>query len=393
MPPAHSHVRNYAAISPLVHTNNMTDFNLYSANTGGSIQSGGHYLIALNASTTFTLRNDNQDNFSLTSDSEMGSRLAGVWSQQITYGGVGYGKSNLDYGTEITVTFVQDNVGGWTPTVFAAQNNSTLSGATWGSGTAGQMRTGIYRYLGPLVGWELIYLTSAWKTFPYTLAPSSTRGGQYLRAVVGTGGSTFVSAMLDAAAKTPLNYRKALYNKGVILEAGSGGAVSVIQYNNDTVSKTMLIPGGVVIPTIPRHMVACVSDTSTPIATIHEMGHCADFLLSSGPPGYGETSKNLSNDMTLISYWNTSTATWGMSLNSNNDAVQDFGWAGSHGYFIRQKTEWLAQVLAAYMHRKWCVANAASTATADATLTKSVPPSLQSTVTAYLDTLLAAYIT
>jgi hypothetical protein len=392
--PAHSHRRPMAPAPLLQHTNNMASLNLYPANASSANPSSGHYLIVLNANSTFILRNDATDYYLGTNAD--GAKHLRTPNAQAGVGMGAYAPSGEDYSGDITVTFVQDDAGSFTPTIqyrqLAAKAAPSLS-----SGTTGQWRTLVFRYLGPFVGWQAIYDSGSWATgFPYALAPSSTRGGAYMRAIVNSGSNnTNANTMLDNFAKTPLNYRKGLYAAGVMLESAPVGAVSAFHVGNNSSQAAQISANGLTLDAFPRHITCMVSLLTDPIAsTIHETGHAADFVLlnnaaEAGAGGY------VRDDPTLTSLWKQDHLEWlasGAADTTGYDAAVNYGWGGSQGYYVWRQTEWIAQTIAAYMHRKWCVANSASTTTADTAWTLANNPTRRSAVSTRLDALLAAFI-
>lgn len=394
---AHSHRRNMVKIAPLVHTNNGAPTDLYPAQNHPITPSLGNYLIVLNASTTFTLRSDSIDIPSYAGSSQVPwvTREPG----QPSYPTNGHGSSNLtpqgsDFMGEVVVTFIQDDVGGYTPTVNARQLSIAL-GSSLGSGTAGQALTAIYRYLGPLVGWVRTY-SSGWGSFPYAIAKSSDRGGKYLRAIVGTGAdSSKVTAVLDAAEKSPLTFRRALYDRGLIIECATGAASGVLAAGNTFASAASGVGNGYTFRELPGHIVCLSSLTTNPVeATLHEVGHAADSLLLNG----SFDGSNVRDDATLTSLWGQDKAEWiaaGGTDDNPGNSLTNVGWGGSRGYFVRTLDEWNAQMLGAWAYRRWAILNSNSSAqtTAETAMLVASNSTRRAAVLARYDALLAAYST
>ena len=399
----HVHGKLYLPASAPLHTNNIGNVcTLYPHSSKASVLygTGGNYVIILNSNFTGKL-----------STRGLNTPLPDYIyrdPEATIFTGVGpFPPNPAEYMQEIMVTFIQDNVGGWTPTINTADEVTGAFGGSLGSGTAGQMRSAVYRYFGPHVGWKEFWKDSAWVSSPYTLNNSSTRANQWVRGV-GAGGT--IEQILDSfVTNTPLNYRKALYLRGFTVQYdNTGSALATIALGATGAGGSLSIGGvsaqGVVISTLARHMTAIVASASGALLC-HESGHAADFLL--GPQvNLNQTKQGAIRQIKAINdLWQLDFNDWSQDSAINlpkitedgvgdrsKDGIANAGWTGSTSYTISTRSEWMAQVIGGYMMRKADLAASRSTSTSDGMLINASNPARRTTLLATLDQYLSDYI-
>lgn len=399
----HVHGKLYLPASAPLHTNNIGNtITLYPHSNKGSVVhgTGGNYVIVLNSNFTGKLSTRGRD----VAFSDYIFR-----DPEVTpFTGVGPFPSNpAEYMQEIMVTFIQDNVGGWTPTISTADETTGSFGGSLGSGTAGQMRSAVYRYFGPHVGWKEFWKDPSWVSSPYTLNNSSTRANQWVR---GLGAGGVLEQILDSfVTNTPLNYRKALYLRGFNIQYDTtGSAPATVALGAAGVGSSLTVNSvaaqGIVVTALARHMTAIVASNSGSLVC-HESGHAADFLL--GPQADSNQTKQGAirqikaiNDMWQLDFndWSQDSAINLPKVNEDGvgdrskDNVANAGWTNSTSYTISTRPEWMAQVIGGYMMRKADLAASRATTTSDGMLNNASNPARRTTLLATLDAYLAAFV-
>jgi hypothetical protein len=298
--------------------------------------------------------------------------------------------SGHEYVQEIIITAFQDDVGSRTFNVSPDLLGATTGTFSWGSGAANTMRTAIYKWLGPYVGWKQTYIDSAWSTSPYKFYAASTEGNNYRRIIDGGATTTTMDSILSFWAQTPLNWRKTLYDRGVQIDAVPLGAKSPFATANK-LNNNAFVANGLTNSELRRHVTCGVPLINDPVAsTLHELGHAYDFVaLQYGQRANGITARSSAS---VVSKWSAIKATWiagGGGDTVAYDASSGLGWSGSYGYFIRTDGEWMAQNIACWAWYKYLVANSLTTTGCVAAWTQATPPSEQANVISIFDTIFA----
>jgi hypothetical protein len=398
----HTHSHLHSPVGALLHTNNGAPTTLYPANADSTIGHGGNYLITLNSSLTFTLSPRFNDT------TRAGTTMDARYYREATQKSLGLadlGLHGFEVGGDINVTFVQDDVGGWTPTIASALSLNATFAPTMGSGTAGQHKTAIFRYMGPWLGFKTIYVDSSWTTFPYTMAPSSTRSGKYVRAILGNNyaaRTTSYTGNLDAVVlNTPLQYRKWLYNAGCTFEFNTPDSNAYSQMlTSVTGSASVSSAVGVTLMDIPHNPIAMISGYSQFAAT-HETGHITDYLWfrqDGTGVGYDVQSDTVLAALYAQDFtdWNAAAGLGSLVYNNgqlvgtsdqSKDTVGALGWSGSYGYFVSSRREWIAELISTYMAYRMVTYYGGTGTSIPDSMDSCTNPSRRTAVLARLDTL------
>jgi hypothetical protein len=262
--------------------------------------SGTNFTIVLNSSAYFRIRTgetyftptlpstSNYYNESITSSREAGTGHSA--------GNAGLPVQFSQVERELALTFIQDDVGGWTPNIYAFGNGMAESLGITGynyqnSGAANTTKFMLLKWVGPHAGWVCVY-ESGWAQPKgnFSPSPSSARGGEYVRAWPGITSNVNVTSeqWIDYYVKaSTVNFRKWMYNAGVAWCAewvggmrrgawlysdyvlSNGSPNTQIFANNGTASATCAPAGSMVQPGTAAHPIG---------STLHEAAHALDNL-------------------------------------------------------------------------------------------------------------------
>jgi len=398
--PKHAHRRVLEPVSPILHTNNIgLNPTVYPAYNGG-----GHTVwnIMLNNSATITL-SATPPGGPIASDPLFlrppGALNAGS-SVDADTGFYGANSSQgPEYGHRLVLNLFQDDTGGWTPTLAAAETSIAFA-PTLGSGTAHQVRTVVLEWLGPYVGWIVLYTSAAWAASPYASyfansnTASSGQSGKFLRGLV-VGGATQTQGKntLDTvSAGTTLNYRKACYYAGMWLVTGPNVGTAL---TNPLTGYSDVSSQGYTDTTLKSAPACLIHANAAGNTYVHETGHVVDLIVA---PRLNLVGGNgtLKDDPALTAFWqqdyNDALAYFngqGVTLAQLIATPSSYGnaWTNEQWYTTGTLGEWIAQTVAGWVQVKNGVSGAATNV-----LGQSVNPTRHSAVIARLDALLSSLI-
>jgi hypothetical protein len=432
--PTHTHNSLARAITPLWHTNNMTKMSatgtldlMYDAhgdwwgNRKKGFYSGTNFTIVLNENATFRIRKGLRDyqtsytNQVSRSNHPYGTRDAATGASS---GWLGQPMSYSATECEMAITFIQDDVGGWSPTIYAFgasdYNINSVMNYTPSSSTANKMKLVLLKWVGPHAGWVCTF-DSGWQSQPvgWNVSPSSSRGGQFVRAWPSLTVNASVSSeqFIEYHVKaTTLNFRKWMYNAGVGWSLETVGGPSRYSWCwGDDLDSTGASAGRALGPGTaqggwsPAQHVVTPGVVGDPVgATLHEAAHTLDNLWHIVEYGSGVNDTNsyfakfLRSDSTIVDIHSRCLDTGLVFSNGDRDA----------GHF-RNFSEWWAEACASWLYTKYLLSVGANPdvaqpipyqsgsyfQSANSTAVNVLPTvALRNEFYTYLDTLLAKLI-
>jgi hypothetical protein len=432
--PTHVHTSLARPITPIWHTNNMVKqtgtgtFDLmydsngdWYGNRSRGNYSGTNFTIILNENAYLRIRKGTEyPSFSTDLLTQSyGSRQPN--SPYVTAGWQGQPVSFNHCEAELSLTLIQDDVGGWTPTVWAFGNGnndimSSIPGYTPSSGTANQVRFLSLKWAGPWAAWHCVY-DSGWHNSTFITSPSSARGGQYIRTWPGltTNAALTNEQWIDYHVKaTTLNLRKWFYNAGIAWSPEWRGGPGRSQWmwadsvtSTGAVNSSLAGPGtshGGWCPAAVMNVSGVASSYlgyEIPVgSTLHEAGHTLDnywYAIQTGTVFDNASRKKLlSDDAQILDIHARCLAAGYVYVSSTSD--------NGHS---RQIGEWFAEVSGSWMYTKYLLSIGADPAvgqpipyrsgsyfsSANSYAAQTLPTTaLRDELYARLDTLLAALI-
>jgi hypothetical protein len=269
-------------------------------NRNNGYYSGTNFTIVLNSSATFRIRtgtpyfvpgiNDNVNQYSTSYNS---GREAGTNGSA---GNLGLPVQFSQTERELALTFIQDDVGGWTPHLFAFGNGNQDVNKPLGynyeiSGAANTTKFMLLKWAGPHAGWVVTF-ESGWNgpIGNFTPSPSSARGGQYVRSWPGITSNVNITneQFIDYHVKaSTVNFRKWMYNAGVAWCAEWQGGLArgawlygdYVLANGSPANNLFAGPGVGASTCAPAGSMVQPGVVHHPIgATLHESAHVLDNM-------------------------------------------------------------------------------------------------------------------
>lgn len=376
----HSHSTMTVPISPLWHTNNMDTYsgriylfpdmveNIHSAWAEKRWYTSNNFNIVLNSNASFVLRRYPHNAYGSNNYQSGMNPQNTMFTRFISPTGH---NTQID----VTITFFQDDVAGWTPTLNLNQgdissgwypltsNTSSSPYNLTGSSTPYTSRTIVLRWSGVWAQWQVIFDSGGWRPVPMYMAASSTLGGKYCRvtldpaAVAANPPSVINNWVNTVYALGGLNVRKYMYTRGynIQLNAGNGddwfGSILVDGYPESAGPQqspfgayVKKFDGGGGSTTINSTPSAAYNDlvvTGVIDALYHEAGHWIEqtYLRNNN------INANIHQDAIISDCHRTAI------LTSNAQFPEYNIFNDSQGHFYSQ-TEWLAQAIGTWILQK-----------------------------------------
>jgi hypothetical protein len=244
----HVHSTLKIPISPLWHTNNMDVYsgsiflfpdmneNIKNAWENKRWYTSNNFNIVLNSNASFVLHRYPHVGNQIT------NAQSGMNPETSSFMGGSFTPDFYNTQLDITLTFFQDDVAGWTPTINVNQgdvdgwspimSNSSSSPYSIAASTVPySSRTIILRWSGVWAQWQVIFDSGGWRPTRMYMAPSSGVGGKYCRitldpSAVSLWTTTQLFSYINGVyAWGGLNVRKYLYNHGFTVQLNNGNGV------------------------------------------------------------------------------------------------------------------------------------------------------------------------